>query len=344
MRICEILASTGEGGLEKHMLDLCNTMASLGHDVHVIVDPYFADRFEPAVQVHSLNMGRSRNNPVLLWQLYRLISDINPDVVHAQANKAASLVARIKGFLTRPCVGTIHNQKSKSAMFSSLDGVIGVSQGACSVVNNTNTHCVYNGVALDAQLSRDSARDTLLTLSGASGERPIAVALVRLVDVKRVDLLLQAWEGIPADLLILGDGPLMASLKAQAAPLIESGNVHFCGFVKDAAMLLPGADFMVISSDREGFPYSMVEALCAGVPVLSTEVAAAKEMLPASLRVPLGDARGLAEKVAHFLNAPEAYEDDLSALFERARRQLNVAYMTRETVAFLESITAQAKM
>ncbi|MBB6522403.1 glycosyltransferase [Pseudoteredinibacter isoporae] len=342
MRICEILASTGEGGLEKHMLDLCNTMAGLGHDVHVIVDPYFASRFDSAVQVHSLNMGRSRNNPMLLWQLHKLIKSINPDVVHAQANKAASLLSRIKGFLKLPSVGTIHNQKSKSAMFSSLDGVIGVSQGACSVVNNANKRCVYNGVTLESQLDRDSAREKLLAMSDASGERPVAVALARLVEVKRIDLLLQAWEDMPADLLILGDGPLMATLKEQAAPLIEKGNVHFCGFVKDAAMLLPGADFMVISSDREGFPYSMVEALCAGVPVISTEVAAAREMLPASLRVALGDAEGLAAKIAHFLATPEAYQEDLDALFEKARAQLNVEYMTKETVAFLESVTAQA--
>lgn len=342
MRICEILASTGEGGLEKHMLDLCNTMAGMGHDVQVIVDPYFADRFDSAVRVHSLNMGRSRNNPVLLWQLYHLIKRIDPEVVHAQANKAASLLTRIQGFLKLPCVGTIHNQKSKSAMFSSMDGVIGVSQGACSVVSNSNKRCVYNGVTLESQLSAEKAREQLLAKSGASGERPIAVALARLVEVKRIDLLLRAWEDMPADLLILGDGPLMAQLKEQAAGLIEKGNVHFCGFVKDAAMFLPGADFMVISSDREGFPYSMVEALCAGVPVISTEVAAAKEMLPASLRVELGDAKGLADKVAHFLASPEAYQSDLDALFEKAREQLNVDYMTKETVAFLESVTAQA--
>jgi len=338
MRICEILASTGEGGLEKHMLDLCNKMAAMGNEVHVIVDPYFAERFDAAVNVHCLNMQRSRNNPLLIWQLLKLIKAIKPDVVHAQANKAASLLSRVKRFLSVPCVGTIHNQKSKSAMFRSMDAVIGVSKGACSVVDHSNKHCIYNGVDQSLSLDAKSCREELKELAGVEGRRPIAVALVRLVEVKRIDVLLKAWVGVDADLLIIGDGPLRNELEQQGKSLLEQGSVHFCGFVKDAARLLPGADFMVISSDREGFPYAMVEALCAKVPVISTQVAAAKEALPLSLQVPLGDSKQLGNKVKHFIAEGAEYQGDLDKLFAWAGDVLSVEYMTQATVNVLTAV------
>lgn len=337
MKICEILASQGEGGLEKHMLDLCNQLAEMGQEVHVIVDPYFAERFAPGVVVHCLNMKRSRNNPFLLWQLYSIICSIAPDVIHAQANKAVSLLARLKRFLSAPCVGTIHNQKSKSAMFRKMDGVIGVSQGACSVVDHEHKRCVYNGVShgLGAD-HKEKCRQQLLEMAGSDGKRPLAVALVRLVEVKRIDVLLQAWQQVPADLLILGDGPLRGTLEQQAKELEVLDRVHFAGFVRDAASLLPGADVMVISSDREGFPYAMVEALRAKVPVISTQVAAAKEALPLSLQSPLGDAAALAEKVQDFFAAAESYEQDLKNLFDWTDSHLSLEAMCQETLLFLQ--------
>jgi UDP:flavonoid glycosyltransferase YjiC (YdhE family) len=73
MKSCEILASTGEGGLEKHTIDLCNGMAESGHEVHVIASEYFKDRFCEAVKVHPINMQRSRYNIVLLYQLLTLL-------------------------------------------------------------------------------------------------------------------------------------------------------------------------------------------------------------------------------------------------------------------------------
>lgn len=338
MKICEILASTGEGGLEKHMLDLCNMMAKLGHGVQVIVDPYFAERFAPEVTVHCLDMQRSRNNPVLLWQLLQLLNTIDADVVHAQANKAASLLSRVQRFIQAPCVGTIHNQKSKSAMFRSMDAVIGVSQGACSVVEHQHKHCIYNGVDQEMAAEPQQCRQELLELAGIDGQRPVAVALVRLVEVKRIDVLLQAWRDIDADLLIIGDGPLRAELEQQAKPLLEKGTVHFCGFVKDAARLLPGADVMVISSDREGFPYAMVEALCAKIPVISTQVAAAREALPESLQVPLSNSESLGKTIQHFIANKDDYREDLTKLFNWADEVLSVEYMTRATLDVLAKV------
>ena len=332
MKICEILASTGEGGLEKHTIDLCNGMAELGHDVHVIAAEYFKDRFSNAVDVHPINMQRSRYNIALLYQLLTLLRQIRPDVIHAQANKATSLLARIKPLLRPPCIGTIHNKKSKSGMFRSMDGVIGVSQGALSVVNNSKRHCIYNGV--DAHQAVNSVK----TLLVAPTERPIAITIARLVEAKRVDVLIQAWRGIDADLVILGDGPLRESLEKQVEELRLGDSIHFAGFVTNASHYLSDADVMIISSDREGFPYVMVEALMARTPVISTNVDAAIEAIPESMRVKCGDSLKLNQKITDFFTNRPKYTQDLNQVFAWASKELTVDNMVRSTLRFLEEV------
>ena len=332
MKICEILASTGEGGLEKHTIDLCNGMAELGHDVHVIASDYFKDRFCEAVKVYPVNMQRSRHNIVLLYQLFTLLQGIRPDVIHAQANKATSLLARIKPLLRQPCIGTIHNKKSKPKMFQSMDAVIGVSQGALSVVNNSKCRCIYNGVHAHQAVSSVKA------LLDHRTERPIAITIARLVEAKRVDVLIQAWRGIDADLVILGDGPLRVALEQQVDDLSLGDRIHFSGFVPNASHYLSDADVMIISSDREGFPYVMVEALIAHTPVISTNVDAAVEAIPESMRVMRGDSLKLNEKITDFFTNRSNYTQDLDQVFDWASQELTVDNMVRSTISFLEEV------
>jgi len=341
MRICEILASNGEGGLEKHVIDLCNGIAEMGHEVHVIVSAYFKDRFSPTVEVHLLDVCRSRHNPFLWFQLWNILRRIEPDVIHAQANKATCLLARIKPFLSPPCVATIHNQKSRRSMFKSMDGVIGVSQGALSVVEHPLRRCIYNGLNTTAdERSESSRRQALYELVGITGQRPVAVSIARLVAAKRIDLLIEAWQGIDADLVIIGDGPLRERLQRQVHALGLEKCIHFAGFVANASAFIPGADLLVISSDREGFPYVLVEALMAKTPVISTNVAAAIEALPESLRVDKGDCVGMNLKISDFFSNRSNFDNDLNEVFDWARQVLTVANMAQSTVDFFDEIRA----
>jgi glycosyltransferase involved in cell wall biosynthesis len=124
--------------------------------------------------------------------------------------------------------------------------------------------------------------------------------IVKFKRAKRVDVLVQAWRGIDADLVILGDGPLRAALEQQVDELGLRDSIHFAGFVPNASHYLSDADVMIINSDREGFPYTMVEALIARTPVISTNVDAAVEAIPESMRVMRSDSLKLNEKITDF--------------------------------------------
>ncbi|MEH6758811.1 MAG: glycosyltransferase [Parasphingorhabdus sp.] len=91
---------------------------------------------------------------------------------------------------------------------------------------------------------------------------------------KNLPLMLRAFAqgSISSDTLTLvGDGPLRKSLEAQARALGLSDRVHFTGHVTEIGPWLAKADFYLMSSHYEGVPAVIVEALAAGLPIITTD-------------------------------------------------------------------------
>lgn len=106
--------------------------------------------------------------------------------------------------------------------------------------------------------------------------RPLAVAMGRLVRAKGFDLLLRAFgrisQGHPDwTLAILGDGPLHGELQRLSDGLNIRGRVLFPGRVKSPQDVLSRADLFVMSSRFEGFPNALCEAMSHGLPVIATD-------------------------------------------------------------------------
>jgi glycosyltransferase involved in cell wall biosynthesis len=116
------------------------------------------------------------------------------------------------------------------------------------------------------------------------GDAPLVVLGVgRLVDQKNFARLLRAFAAAdPANavLRIAGDGEQRAELERLAASLGISDRVEFLGFVSDIPALMETADLFVLSSDYEGLPAVVVEAIGCDCPVISTDCFAnARELL-----------------------------------------------------------------
>lgn len=117
---------------------------------------------------------------------------------------------------------------------------------------------------------------------GIADDQIVVLALARLVDQKRLDRFVEALSDLaevaPGVLgLIAGEGPLRPELEAHAR--VHSAPVRFLGHVEEVGDLLAAADVLLITSDREAMANAMLEAMAAGVPVVSTPVAGAREAL-----------------------------------------------------------------
>jgi glycosyltransferase involved in cell wall biosynthesis len=107
--------------------------------------------------------------------------------------------------------------------------------------------------------------------------RPVIVASGRLTSQKRFDRAiaavqqLQSRHGIAAQLLILGDGPLRSALAQAILQANLSDSVHLLGFVENPHAYVQQADVFLLSSDYEGLPRVVIEALAVGAPVVATD-------------------------------------------------------------------------
>ena len=106
--------------------------------------------------------------------------------------------------------------------------------------------------------------------------------------------------------VVVGDGPLRAELTEQARALGLDGRLTFTGLRHDAPAFAARADLVVVSSDSEGLPLVVLEALAAGTPVISTPVEGVRELCEAGVVeiVPEAGAEALATGIVELLADP----------------------------------------
>lgn len=106
-----------------------------------------------------------------------------------------------------------------------------------------------------------------------SAAAPLVLCIARLTPQKRVDRLLRAFAHVRtknARLLILGEGEDRESLTALIRQLGLNDRVSMPGYLPDVTRALHEADLFVLTSDYEGLPAAVLEAMAANCPVLST--------------------------------------------------------------------------
>lgn len=138
-------------------------------------------------------------------------------------------------------------------------------------VDSSRVLVLRNGVDLDTfrPIDRIVARGKL----GLQG--PVLLSVGHLIPRKGHDLVIRALLEVPtARLLIVGEGPIEASLKRLADSLGLAQRVRFLGPVAHERMceVYSAADVLVLASDREGWPNVLLEAMASGTPVAATNV------------------------------------------------------------------------
>ena len=132
-----------------------------------------------------------------------------------------------------------------------------------------------------ATLPAEQARSRLgLPLQGS----PVLGAVGRLVESKGFGCLLEAFAGVlahqpQARLVIIGEGPARPALEARIEQLGLHGKVLLPGHLPDAATLYRAFDWVAIPSTQEGLGLILQEAVMAGVPVLTSELAVFREQV-----------------------------------------------------------------
>jgi glycosyltransferase involved in cell wall biosynthesis len=162
------------------------------------------------------------------------------------------------------------------------------------------------GIALAAPPPQADARATF----NVPVDAPVVAFVGRLTRVKRPDRLIATAQRVVARVpdavfLVAGDGDLLEATRDQAQPLGDA--VRFLGIRSDVEAVLAAADVVLLTSDNEGMPVSLIEAAMAGRPSVTTAVGSAGEVVidgETGLVID-GDADALADATLGLLQDPD---------------------------------------
>lgn len=305
MRICHVVESAG-GGSGQAVIDLARAGLAEGDDVTVVYAP---NRAEPSF-VRSLTAidgvrivetpmryGISAYDLLDGWRLYHRLRRNGPfDVLHGHSSKAGALV-RLTGLALRETLKVytphcfVSMDPDRSSVYLHVERMLSWLSDAIIVVSSferdhavrrigiarNKVNFIANGVANDNPTERAAARSAL----GYRDDEFVLGFVGRLTDQKNPLRLLDAFaiarRGHPSlRLAIVGDGPMRSVTESRAARHRVAEDVRCFGH-RPGRALMAGFDALICSSNYEGLPIVFLEALAAGVPIITTPVGGARE-------------------------------------------------------------------
>jgi glycosyltransferase involved in cell wall biosynthesis len=301
MRIVYVITRADEiGGAQVHVRDLASAMHAAGHEVTVLAGmagvlfDQLARRGVPFRPVPDLVRSIAPYRDLAaLRQLKALLKELRPDLVSTHSSKAGWLGRLAARQLRIPVIFTAHgwaftegvprSQRTMYALAERLmspltDHIITVSEYDRSLALDhriappKKITCIHNGVP-----------DLLGPGAMAPQQKPQPVRIVmlgRFAAQKDHASLLHALAGLqdqPWRLDLAGDGPDQARVEALAAELGLVYRVRFLGHHDDIVGLLRQSDILALISRWEGLPYSVLEAMSFGLPVVASDVGGVRE-------------------------------------------------------------------
>lgn len=332
------IPSFGNGGVERMLVNLSNGLVRSGAKVTFVLKNshgVFLDRLEPAITPIVL---RSADDRSLTRELVALLRERSPAVVMSAKERDDRIALAAKRQLGDAAprfflrVGTSIRSREQDRsflspkswlqrrtlkrMYAQCEGLLANSDGVARElieyggVTPERVHIVPNPtVTADLELL---AREPVDHPWFAPNQPPVILGIGRLSRAKDFSTLIRAFAELRKDrhcrLVILGEGGQRASLEDLAARLGIAEHLELPGFVTNPFSFLARASLFALSSQREGCPNVLVEALALGTPSVATDCPSGpREILDQGRYgplIPIGDAQGLAAAMATVLDDP----------------------------------------
>ncbi len=327
MRIAHLSSMTGFYGGEVCLLNVVAGMKRRGHSVACVVRPGSRLRWElAAARIPTLTMPLvDWYEPVSVSRVRRWLISEDIQILHTHLPRdyfiaaAATLGTDVLNVGSRHQLHRISLPLFKRPFMSRFRSMIAVSQAvrrglvASEVMDTDRIVTIPNGIEMTDgnRPFRDLRREVKV-----DSETPVVGFVGRLCPGKGVEMLLEAaallrqrWPDFR--LFILGDGPgvngYVQGLQRLTGKLGLSGNVHFFGYVDNAAAACSAFDIQVVCSQAEPFGLVTVEAMAQGLPVAVTNSGGSPEIVRDGVEgflVAPDDANTLAGRLDCLLDSP----------------------------------------
>lgn len=316
-KVLYIITKSNWGGAQRYVYDLATTIPKGDFTSTVaaggagLLKERLIEQKIPFITLQSL--GRDIhifNDFKVFFELISLLKQEKPDIIHLNSSKIGllgALAARIHN-LTHTTIhiiftghGWAHTEDRPSWQRCALallhwftivlsHTTIAVSETSKSEVSSMpgiahKIKVVHNGVGVTDTYSTQEAQHIIEELSGTtfSPEEVIIGTIAELHTNKGLSYLIDAFAAIEqktaSQLIIIGDGEEKESLQKQIQKKDLTHTVHSISRAGDAQKLLSGFDIFVLPSIKEGFPYVVLEAGAAGLPIIASRVGGIPEVI-----------------------------------------------------------------
>ena len=347
VRVAIVLPYFGPGGAEKMVSQLACGMDAEQFETEVfcVYGQPQGNHLEQAlrdkgVRIHYIGKKKGPSLSAVV-KLFRALDKFGPDVVHTHqyACVYAALwpVARQKPFVhtfhTLPEVENrrpVRRRLTKYLVAKKKMIPVAISKGNQQMVAEfyqipaNGVPVVPNPVDVKRFAAGNRAENSIFRFITAGRFSP----------VKNQQMMYHAFaaflaKGYDARLVMLGKGEEENNLKALANELGISGKVDYAGYVANVEDYLAGADVFLLSSQYEAQPLSILEAMAAGLPVISTDVGGVRDIVTDNgILVPSNDAEAMAQAMERLYAEPALYKKMASCSVKNAQN-----YDLKNTVA-----------
>lgn len=318
-----VIVSSLMDGLDSRMFQQALLRGEIGND-----EGDYLALHHSKMQVHDIRaLGRRVaifDDVRALFALVKKLREIQPDIVHTHMAKAGAL-GRIAAVIARVPVRihTYHGHLLHGYFGRGKTFVVVVAERILRVLT---TYAVAVGEQVRQDLIKAKIVSALASCSIAPGvsdirlwekekalnqlglphNRPIVLFVGRLTSIKRPDLFVDLAKRLASSnqgalCVFVGDGPLGEQLRDVAK---DAENLCLAGWQKDLGVVYAVADVVVLCSDNEGMPLSLIEASLCAKPIVATNVGSVKEIIEdgiSGVLVPPGDAVALHDAVSRLL-------------------------------------------
>lgn len=296
------LLEPGGAGVMRHVIDLVEAQQQAGHHVHVIystlrLDPLYEAQLKAVPDIHLYPLAIRRaphlDDITVLSQVHRILKIIQPDILHGHSTKAGMLARLSRLFTKAKIIYTPHAMLTLNPEINPLKKMIyGWYEKLLSPfmqcmitlssfeydhaksfgISFKKVKIVFNGIRPFAPGDRVAIREKWKLDSDA-----VVIGFVgRLADQKNPLLAIQSFalafhQNPNLYLALIGDGELKDSCDKLAHELSINHRIIWCGAV-DARKYYAAMDMLLVTSRYEGMAYIFIEALYAGLPIITTPV------------------------------------------------------------------------
>lgn len=297
LRVAMIAGELGQSGAEKQLFYISQALVTAGAEIRVYSlnqGEYFESLLsEAGVRVEWV--GQNSQPLLRMSRIFQKTLTFRPHIVystHFYTNLYAAIVSRLTGTLS---IGSIRSDGHHEVVSNGGWGMALLKSPHVLVANSTNAtrNAAKKGVELNRifflpnviDLIDFDERANAIHQPDREHKSIIVVTVARLIKAKRLDRFISAVAAarlVFPELkgIIAGEGPLREKLTSQACDLgLLPEGLSFLGYCKDVPALLKNADIFMLTSDYEGFPNAILEAMAAGLPVITTRAGEAPRVV-----------------------------------------------------------------